>query len=231
MELLDGLDLQRLVEQFGPISVARTVHILRQICHSLLDAHGNGLIHRDIKPSNIFLCRYGHDTDFIKILDFGLVKSRQPLHADDQILTVQNTVVGTPAYLAPEAIYAGHDVDARADLYSVGCVAYWLLVGRPVFVGESVGEILRQHLHDDPLPPSRCSELEIPAGLEEIVLGCLRKRPEERLSTAAELLATLERLELAEVWTAAAAARWWDLHLPRGDAETARPGGAESFVS
>lgn len=220
MELLDGLDLQRLVERFGSIPVERTVHILRQICHSLMDAHGNGLIHRDIKPSNIFLCRYGRDFDFVKILDFGLVKSSQPLHPGDENLTVQNTVVGTPTYIAPEAIYAGHDIDARADLYSVGCVAYWLLAGRPVFVGETVGEILRQHLHEDPMPPSRCSELEIPADLDEIVLGCLRKRPEERLATAADLLVALDRLDAAPAWTPAKAASWWEIHLPHVSADT-----------
>jgi serine/threonine-protein kinase len=219
MELLDGCDLQSLVERFGSISVGRTVHILRQVCHSLLDAHGNGLIHRDIKPSNIFLCRYGHDVDFVKILDFGLVKSLQPLHTTDEILTAQNALLGTPAYIAPEVIYAGQDIDARADLYSVGCVAFWLLVGRPVFVGDSVGEVLRQHLHDDPPPPSRCSELEIPASLDQIVLDCLRKRPDDRISTVADLLDRLDRLEMDPAWTPARAARWWEVHLPSGRAD------------
>src|SRR5262249_17742079 len=131
MELLDGITLERFVQLFGPMEPARTVQLLTQICHSLGEAHTLGLVHRDVKPANIFLCRLGPDYDFVKVLDFGLVK-----HLDagvGQGLTVEQTTAGTPAYMAPEIALGRADADGRADLYSLGCVAYFLLTGQPVF--------------------------------------------------------------------------------------------------
>src|SRR5258708_21435974 len=125
MELLEGIDLETLVKEFGPQPPARVVEILRQVCQSLAEAHGEGLVHRDIKPTNIFLCRMGIQYDFIKVLDFGLVKAA--LGEGESRMTREGVTTGTPAYMAPEVVMASEQVDGRADLYGLGCVAYWLL--------------------------------------------------------------------------------------------------------
>src|SRR5262249_48218967 len=131
MELLDGISLQRFVELFGPMEPARVVYLLQQVCHSLGEAHARGLVHRDIKPANVFMCRLGPDDDFVKVLDFGLVK-----HIDaraGQMLTVEGETAGTPAYMAPEIALGRPNVDGRSDLYSLGSVAYYLVTGQPAF--------------------------------------------------------------------------------------------------
>ena len=122
MELLEGIDLQTLVDRFGPMEPARVRHILYQVCQSLDEAHRAGLVHRDIKPRNIMLCKIGLEYDFTKVLDFGLVKSLQPGAATDRIMTVDGVTTGTPAYLPPEMALGNRDIDGRADLYSLGCV-------------------------------------------------------------------------------------------------------------
>src|SRR5206468_1620159 len=133
MELLDGIDLETLVDQYGPMDPGRVVHILYQACKSLEEAHKAGLIHRDIKPRNILLCKLGLEYDFAKVLDFGLVKSLRPTDVAESMLTVEGVITGTPAYLAPEIALGNRDIDGRADLYSLGCVAYFLLTGLLVF--------------------------------------------------------------------------------------------------
>ncbi|MFN8653868.1 MAG: TolC family protein [Gemmatimonadales bacterium] len=207
MELLDGLDLESLVRRHGPLSAGRVVHLLRQACKSLEEAHARGLVHRDIKPSNIFACRLGLTVDFVKVLDFGLVKERQ---REDVRLTAPARTAGTPAYMAPEMVREGAEVDHRADIYALGCVAYWLLTGRMVFQGESAVDLLIQHLHDTPLPPSERGAFEIPTELETLVLACLAKDPADRPQSAADLARRLSlSLHPARPWTEVDAKQWW----------------------
>jgi len=209
MELLEGLDLQELVDRHGPLPAARAVHILRQVCHSLGEAHSAGLVHRDVKPANIFVCRYGSDFDFVKVLDFGLVK-QQKLDGDPT-LTQHDRLLGTPAFMAPE-IALGSEVDGRADIYALGCVAYWLLTGSLVFEGENLVAVVAKHIGEQPVPPSRRTEREIPAALEEVIMDCLRKKPGERPSSAEELAERLSGVDV-RAWTQKDAQSWWQLEF------------------
>ena len=212
MELLDGISLETLVRQFGPQTSGRVVHLLRQVCHSLGEAHGAGLIHRDIKPANIFACRLGPDRDYVKVLDFGLVKmTEQPTMTQ---LTVDHATAGTPAYMAPEMALGQTDIDSRADLYSVGCVAYWLLTGQTVFSGETPMATLIAQVQSVPIPPSQRTELFIPRMLDEIVLACLAKDPAHRPQTAEELDRRLAATNLAGSWQPDDARDWWTRNHP-----------------
>jgi eukaryotic-like serine/threonine-protein kinase len=185
MELLEGQNLERLVRQEGALEPARVIHILRQVCESLEEAHSYGLVHRDIKPANIHLGKLGLREDFAKVLDFGLVRSFDG-PSEESLTGAAGMTPGTPAYMAPEM---AHDrtVDGRADLYSLGCVAYYLLTGRLVFEGDTPLQIILKHLQQPAEPPSRMSDRAIPPALDELVLACLAKRPEDRPATAAEL--------------------------------------------
>jgi serine/threonine-protein kinase len=218
MELLDGLSLEDLVKQYGPVPPERAAHILRQACHSLGEAHARGMVHRDIKPANLFLCRYGQDLDFVKVLDFGLVKRAGAPARQDVKLTDVGAFAGTPAYGSPEgAAGEGEEVDPRSDLYSLGCVGYWLLTGRTVFQANSPMLMLVQHIHQEPEPPSRYTELEIPSELDALVLDCLRKDKAERPHSAEILMSRLEALSFVSDWTTERARHWWDSHRPRSD--------------
>jgi serine/threonine-protein kinase len=210
MELLEGATLEVIVKKTGALSAARVIHILRQVAGSLAEAHAIGLVHRDIKPDNVMLCQQGGAADLVKVLDFGLVKQVEA--GGDAKLTGTNVVVGTPQYMAPEAIRAVDRVDARADLYSLAATAYYLLTARDVFEGESVVEICGHHLHSDPVPPSRLTP-GIPADLEAIVMRCLAKRPEDRPDDARALGALLAACDATD-WTERDAASWWDAHGP-----------------
>jgi serine/threonine-protein kinase len=212
MELLNGMDLQSLVEEHGPVPPARVVHILQQACESLAEAHDRGLVHRDIKPANIQVCCMGQYFDFVKVLDFGLVKSQGSSAQADTRLTAPNAVTGTPAYLSPESAL-GQPVDRRTDIYSLGCVAYWMLTARYVFDGPGPLQIMARHIQTPPEPPSRYSLVQIPAALEEIVLDCLAKRPEDRPASARELADRLARCELEQPWTREHARLWWETRL------------------
>jgi serine/threonine-protein kinase len=198
MEYLEGSDLQSLVEKSGAQPPARVAHLLAQLCGALAEAHGAGLLHRDIKPANVFLCDRRGERDVVKVLDFGLVKD---LGADrlDGDRTEEGTIVGTPMYLAPEAVTSPDRLDARSDLYAVGALGYFLLTGVAPFDGKTVIEVCCQHLHSEPVPPSARVSTEIPAELEQIILSCLAKSPEERPRDAAQLRAAL--LPLAAEWT------------------------------
>jgi len=212
MELLQGVDLCTLVERFGPLPAERAAFLLRQACHSLADAHAAGLIHRDIKPANLFTCRQGLDCDFVKVLDFGLVKG-SPGGADgESLLSDEQTVKGTPAYIAPEAARGG-DVDGRADLYALGCVAYWLLTGRLVFTGETAMEMIIRHAKDEPEPPSRYAEIPVPPEFERLVLQCLEKEPSRRPQSAEELRRMIGGVPFHRPWTEERAREWWDLNM------------------
>ena len=213
MELLAGRDLESLVREFGPVPPNRAIDLLRQVCHSLADAHARGLVHRDIKPANIYVCRMGLEYDFVKVLDFGLVKSNRRVPGDT-IVTLDHTTTGTPAYMAPEIILGDAEVDRRADVYALGCVAYYLLTGQLVFDAETPMKMLMQHLHAQPLPPSKRTEVPIPRELDELVLACLDKDPDKRPQNAEELFHLACGCRSCEGWTQAAAAQWWKVHLP-----------------
>jgi len=214
MELLTGIGLDIFVHKYGPQPPERVVFLLRQVCHSLQDAHANGMVHRDIKPGNLFLCQVGQDYDFIKVLDFGLVKSTGSNVRQDLTLTNPNITAGTPGFLSPEIALSRSDIDGRSDLYSLGCVAYWLLTGVPVFEGENALETAAMHLKDVPMAPSQRSEFPIPDQLEKIILDLLAKDPADRPSTAGELDRRLAECQLDKVWDGDSARRWWDTNKP-----------------
>lgn len=216
MEYLEGLNLEDLVKQYGPQSDGRTAHILRQICGSLAEAHSVGLIHRDIKPANIMLSMRGGVPDFVKVLDFGLVKA---LDGNREAgLTSTGSVTGTPLYLSPEAITAPERVNARSDLYAIGAVGYFLLTGQPVFDGPNILEIVRQHVESLPTPPSERLGRPVNPELEQLLLRCLAKRPEDRPQSAQELDEELQAC-CAGLWVRADAVHWWqDLeHIAKVD--------------
>jgi hypothetical protein len=205
MEYLEGMNLDDLVTRFDPVPEARAVFLLRQACGALAEAHAAGLVHRDIKPANIFLTRRGGLHDFVKVLDFGLVKDV----GDTAHLTTENAVTGTPLYLSPEAINQPDQLDARADVYALGAVGYFLLTGTAVFTGVSVMEICMKHVNAAPEPPSARSGKQFSADLEALLLRCLAKAPSARPGNAGELLRELERCAVAGTWTADDAAHWW----------------------
>jgi eukaryotic-like serine/threonine-protein kinase len=215
MELLDGISLEDLVTRFGPLPAERAVYLILQACESLGEAHARGLIHRDLKPSNLHTCRVGLQVDFVKVLDFGLVKG---LATGDATLTAPNVAAGTPAFMAPEVALGEADADPRLDVYSLGCVLYWLLAGQLVFDGRSPAKVMHRHIQEPPVPPSRRTELPVPAELDALVLACLSKQTDHRPADADALRAALARLGLAEAWTRERAQRWWDTHRPRSGA-------------
>ncbi|MEX0643200.1 MAG: serine/threonine protein kinase [Pirellulales bacterium] len=215
MEFLDGIDLQSLVESYGPQPVPRVIHILQQICGSLYEAHSLGLVHRDIKPANIMLNRRGGQPDVVKVLDFGLVKA-----LDDQRqagLTQQASLTGTPLYMSPEAIQLPNSVDARSDIYAVGAVGYFLLTGQPVFEADNVIDLCQKHVATPPIPPSEHSRTPIPAELEAALMSCLEKSRAKRPQTARDLAALISRCAEALEWSIEDADAWWGKH-ERGQA-------------
>jgi serine/threonine-protein kinase len=212
MELLDGLDMQALVERYGPLQPGRAVYLLAQVCDSLFEAHENGLVHRDIKPANVYVCQYGMEVDFVKVLDFGLV-GRRPGIAADTRLTMGDCPGGTPAFMAPEQIL-GQTVDGRTDIYAMGCLAFWLLTGSCVFTGATPLDAVVKHAREVPEPPSARSEVPIPAVLDELVLACLEKEPERRPASAMSLRSQLAGCAPDDPWNGEEARSWWELHRP-----------------
>jgi tRNA A-37 threonylcarbamoyl transferase component Bud32 len=211
MELLDGISLQSLVTTFGPQPAARVLPILMQVCASLEEAHARGLVHRDLKPSNVMLCKVALTYDFVKVLDFGLAKFIH--NAEVSQLTMVGTATGTPGYIAPEIAIGESSVDGRADLYALGCVAYFLLTGALVFEETNPMKMALQHVQAAPIPPSARTTLPIPDALERIVLHCLAKAPGDRPASATALAAMLSAAA-ADRWADADAETWWSLHLP-----------------
>ena len=210
MELLEGLDLEELIERFGPQPPARVARILRQVCDSLAEAHHHGLIHRDIKPSNVFLARLGVTCDFVKVLDFGLVKAE---NTNNTRLTKDGTTAGTPAYMAPE-MATGAAFDRRADIYSLGCIGYFLLTGTQVFEESTAVAIALAHVQKQPVLPSQRTELPVPSALEEVIMRCLAKNPADRPQSAMELARALAASGGVAAWTYDDAERWWRVNLP-----------------
>jgi serine/threonine-protein kinase len=213
MELLTGRDLESLVRDFGPVPADRALFLLRQACHSLADAHARGLVHRDIKPANIYACRMGLEYDFVKVLDFGLVKVHDR-SSTQTLATLDIHTTGTPAYMAPEIILGEADVDRRADVYALGCVVYYLLTGQLVFEADTPMKMLMQHVQARPIPPSQRTELRVPPELDAIVLRCLEKDPNRRPQHAEELLSIAYSCTTCESWNQQRAKAWWETHLP-----------------
>ncbi len=213
---LEGRDLESLVKEFGPLPPARAMFLLQQVCHSLAEAHALGLVHRDVKPANIFLCRMGLEFDFVKVLDFGLVQTRRadPAAALTETLITAQQLIGTPAYMAPELILGREDVDRRADVYAIGCVAFYLLTGARVFAEGSQMQVLIDHVHTEPSPPSSRSAHPIAQEIDRLVLDCLRKDPADRPRDAAALLQRIRGAGLASGWSNAHAQAWWEARLP-----------------
>ena len=212
MELLDGRDLETLVREFGPIGADRAIFLLEQVCHSLAEAHTRGFVHRDITPANIYACRMGLDHDFVKVLDFGLATPKKRSLDAQTMLDGLHTTTGTPAFMAPEIILEGA-VDERADVYALGCVAYYLLTGQLVFDGDTPMKMFVQHLQETPLAPSLRTELPVPADLDELILACLEKDPARRPQSASDVLKRLRRSRSYGGWTHETARIWWESHL------------------
>jgi eukaryotic-like serine/threonine-protein kinase len=211
MELLDGVDLMTLVERFGPQPAERVASLMRQVCHSLREAHARAFVHRDVKPANILTCAVGGDFDFVKVLDFGLVLDR---HLTAEELEDEKQFVGTPAVMAPEMLRFQAPVDARADLYQLGCVGYWLLTGKRVFEAETRADMLVMHAHQKPVLPSKRIDRPVHAGLEAVVMQCLEKNPNKRPQTARELSDALGALQFERAWTDERAELWWKQNRP-----------------
>src|SRR5688572_20133894 len=211
MELLDGISLQTLVTTFGPQPASRVVAILKQMCRSLEEAHQEQIIHRDLKPSNVMICQVAQARDFVKVLDFGLAKPFGAGAASN--LTVEGVTLGTPEYMAPEVAGGSRSVDARADLYALGCVAYVLLTGALVFTDANPVTVAVKHMRNPPVPPSRRTDRPVPPDLERVVLACLEKNPENRPSTARDVERMIAGCNVPP-WKEEDADAWWEKHLP-----------------
>ncbi|HEU4693919.1 MAG TPA: protein kinase [Vicinamibacterales bacterium] len=212
MEYLDGLDLHRLVKRFGPQPAERVIMLLRQACRSLAEAHERGLVHRDIKPANLFVTRLGTEHDYVKVLDFGVVKE-QSGH-DATMLSNQGILQGTPAFMPPEIVLGETRIDGRADLYSLACTAYWTLTAQTVFDATTPAQMLLQQVNAQPLPPSEKSEVVIPRKLEAILMMCLQKDPAKRPGSALQLASQLAEVRCEAPWTNERAQSWWETHAP-----------------
>lgn len=205
MELLRGLDFRTLVERYGPLPVERVIHLLRQVCLSLGEAHREGLVHRDVKPANLMTCCMGVQHDVVKVLDFGIVSG---------LGGSTEHGLGTPGYMAPEAFSVGGEADPRSDVYSLGCVLHFLLTGEQPF-GDSGDQatLLERHLHEAPVPPSEINP-NLPSELDPIVLRCLQKEPDLRYASVLALFEDLRACEPANAWSEARADLWWQEELP-----------------
>jgi serine/threonine-protein kinase len=219
MELLEGATLEEIVEIDGPQPEDRVIHLLEQAAGSLAEAHDSGLIHRDVKPGNIMVVDRGGISDLVKVVDFGLVKDvgykAEGGERSEVAVTMANSITGTPLYIAPEAVSAPDTIDARADLYALGAVGYWLLTGTHVFRGTSILEVCAHHLHTAPDTPSARLGAPVAADLEALVLACLAKNPDDRPASAHLLRERLRACAGAGGWTNARGAEWWATHRTR----------------
>jgi eukaryotic-like serine/threonine-protein kinase len=224
MEFLNGLNLRQLVDEFGPQPEGRVINILTQVCNSLAEAHARKLVHRDIKPSNVFISDRGGVPDYVKVLDFGLVRE----YAADGERNDDHEMVGTPWFMSPESIQNPAASDPRSDIYSVGGLAYYLLTGSHVFEHESADEVYQRQLTAVPVPPSRITDNPISAELDEIVLRCLAKDPQDRPQSVLELLALLTTSPNAEDSTPETRAAWWQNFYARKTAAAAIAAGEDT---
>jgi hypothetical protein len=209
MEYLEGIDLETLVARHGRLREGRVIHILTQICGSLAEAHGVGLVHRDIKPANLMICRRGGTADHVKVLDFGLVKA---VDSQTNAITASNVVMGTPNYMSPESFDQPERVDARSDIYAVAAVGYFLLTGQPPFSGQTALEICMQHVRTPPERPADRIKLQLADDLQQVILKGLAKKPEDRFASALEFAEALTGCESAGSWTTRQAIGWWEAH-------------------
>ena len=205
MEFLDGVDLEAMVKQHGPVSPARAIFFLRQACMSLGEAHSIGIVHRDIKPANLFACRLGPHFDWLKLPDFGIVRT---IEDADQTATSSGELKGTPACMSPE-VAQGQEATSESDIYGLGCVAYWLLTGQHVFTAPNIMALLMQHVAKPPTPLPEHNP-KIPAELDELILQCLAKAPEDRPTSAFNLAEQLTAIPLDEPWDNDLASAWWN---------------------
>ncbi len=212
MEFLNGLDLHQIGKRFGPQPAERVIMLMRQACRSLAEAHERGLVHRDIKPANVFVTRLGTEYDYVKILDFGVVKEQSG--RDAAMLSNQGIVQGTPAFMPPEIVLGESRIDGRADLYSLACTAYWTLTADTLFEATNATRMLLHHVQTRPEPPSKRSELFIPEQLDAILMMCLEKDPARRPSSALHLDSELARVPCEAPWTNERAQQWWETHAP-----------------
>ncbi len=207
MEYLDGVTAGELVARAGPVPVARAIHILRQVCAGLAEAHARGLVHRDVKPDNIMVCRRGAEHDVVKLLDFGLVKNVATEHSRDLTRTLR--ILGTPLYMAPERLRNPADVDARADIYAVGAVAFYLLTGKKLFEATDDLALTTKVLNEEPPRISAAASQPVPLELDLLVQACLEKQRELRPQRAADLVEAFEALAQEYRWTPREAESWW----------------------
>jgi serine/threonine-protein kinase len=206
MEHLPGMGLDKLIAQHGPLPAGRVIFLLRQACGALAEAHASGLIHRDLKPGNLYISERGGLCDFVKVLDFGLVKSTHD--GGSAQLTQDQVISGTPLYMSPEQAMGQRGLDARSDLYALGAIAYHMLCGRPPFEDESPLAIMIKHASQEAPPPSERGA-QVPKDLEQVVLRCLQKRPEDRFENALALEQALAACQAVTEWDAQQAALWW----------------------
>jgi eukaryotic-like serine/threonine-protein kinase len=222
MELLDGLDLHSLVQRHGPLPTERAVYLLSQAASSLAEAHAHHLVHRDVKPANIYVCQQGLLCDFVKVLDFGLVKTEVPFDSVlDANLSAEFSVCGTPAFMPPEQIW-GKDAAPAGDIYSFGCVAFWLLTGRYPFRARSAMEMLVQHAGSAAPRASACAPWPVPKELDDLIAACLAKDPAARPASMLELGERLAAIPLSRSWDQRRALDWWKSHAPDALARTPR---------
>jgi serine/threonine-protein kinase len=207
MEYLDGITTAELVAREGHVPVARALHLLRQLCAGLAEAHAKGLVHRDVKPENVMLCRRGGEYDVVKILDFGLVKSIATPHSRN--LTRSLRILGTPLYMAPERLRNPADVDARADIYAVGALAFLLLSGKKLFEAPDDLALTTRILNEEPARVAGVAPQPVPAELDILVAACLEKRREDRPQRVGDLLEAFEALAAETPWSQREAAAWW----------------------
>jgi hypothetical protein len=227
MEHLHGLTLEETVKAHGPLHPARAVHLLRQLCSALGEAHAIGLLHRDIKPGNVMVCQRGGIHDVVKLLDFGLVL---PLakDGDGERLSLHGSISGTPAYMSPEQINASKNLDSRSDIYSLGALAYFALTGQSPFAGRTPVEMMAAHIYEQPQHLAR-HRPDVDADLEGIVLRCLAKDPAARFPDAESLENALAECRCAGQWSRKEAAAWWHSH--KGPNGTTSPEGTTKVLA
>ena len=221
MEYLDGLDLERLVERYGSLPEGRVIHILLQVCGSLAEAHAMGLVHRDIKPANIIVGHRAGMADFVKVLDFGLVKALDTERM--KTLTAADSITGTPMYIAPEGIEKPNEVDARSDLYAVGAVGYFLLTAKQPFDAENIVELCMKVVNSEPETPSHRLGKPVSSDLEAVITRLLAKKQSERFASADELAEALRHCTSYGAWSNSAAESWWKAHTERKFSQSSMP--------